>query len=651
MKNKAVSLTGLFVVFIVAAVLISSLGSRARVDLTEDGLYTLSPGTRNILSSLEHPVTLDLYFSQQASQDLTALRAYEQRVEELLAEYEMLSDGRLRVNVIDPQPFSEEEDMAAARGLQAVPLNNGDSLYFGLVASADIPVATAAADADAADPATVDPQAGDEDQAEQSPAGQREHSATREKFDILPFLQPDRERFLEYEISQLIDNVQSVKPVVIGVLSGLDVMGGFDPRSGQPTPPWMALDQLDGAYQLRSLNTSVDHIDEDVDVLMLIQPPVLADATLFAIDQFALRGGRVLAFIDPLAENAPAGMMGGGDPASATSLNTLLHQWGVDWHPDQVVLDAQLGLVVNQGQGRPPVRHFGLLSLTPDQLLADDIVTARLENINLSSTGYFAAREDATTTIDPWLFSSTDAMLTDANRLRMGGDLLELQKDFQPTGEAYPLAVRISGPASTAFPDGVGSAEAGQLLTSTDHLAVTLVADTDVLSDRLWVQVQNFFGQRLASPWADNGALLVNLADNLSGSADLISLRARGQYSRPFEKVDELQRQAEKQFLASEQKLQQQLDQVEQQMADLQQGREEDTGVLTLSPQQQAALDDFQQEKLTIRKELRNVQHELDKDINALGTRLKILNIFVFPVVFTLLLGLLAWGLRRRQQL
>ncbi len=635
MKNKSVTLLLLFTAFLLLAWGITRLGSQARLDLTQQQLYTLSQGTRNIIGSLDYPVTLELYFSAKASADLNRLRAYAQRVEEFLHEYEMLSDGQLTVRVIDPEPFSEAEDQAAAYGLQAVPVGNGDSLYFGLVAKADVPDSSAA---------------------EQQPLPARAKTAT------LAFLQPDREAFLEYDITQLIDQVQQTEPPVIGLISGLDVRGGFDPRSGQPSPAWMSLDQLDGPYELRSIAANTAQIDDDVDILLLVQPPEMTDATLYAIDQFAMRGGRIMAFIDPLAENAPvAGMMGMADQGSPDSLKRLLSAWGVQWDSSQVVLDAAHGIVVSQGQGRPPVRHFGLLALDKGSMRDGDVVTAPLETVNVSSSGYFTAADDATTVITPWLLSSTDSALTDVQRMRMGGDLMELQRDFVPSGKQYALAVRVGGAADSAFPDGPPAPEEGDAAAagaeavaqrmSTDQLAVTLVADTDILSDRLWVQVQNFFGQRIASPWADNGALLVNLADNLSGSADLISLRARGQYSRPFARVDEIQRAAEQRFLASEKRLQQQLQDTEQQLAQLQEQRDEDGGVLTLSAEQQQALEDFRQQKLEIRKELRNVQHELDKDIDALGTRLKVINIFVLPLLFTLLLGAFAWWRRRTQHL
>ena len=644
MKLKSFSLLGLVAVFMLAAALINQLGPSARIDLTEQGLFTLSDGTKRILADMEKPLEMQLFFSQKASQDLTQLRAYAKQVEELLSEYVLHSNDMLSLSVIDPEPFSEQEDEATELGLQAVPVSSfGDELYFGLAIKE-----------------LKDPQEGIESQA----------GAVA----VLPFLQPDKEAFLEYEVTQLIYKLQQDSAPVIGLLSGLNVRGGFDPASGRPTSPWMAIEQLERQYEVRSLTADIHRVDDDIDLLMLIQPPELSEQALYAIDQFAMGGGRVLAFLDPLAESASGSPMAMTDSGSATSLMPLLSAWGVEWNPDEVVLDAANALVVSQGQGRPPIRHFGLLSLSQQSAEADSIVTSQLESLNLGSAGHFRIADSATTEVQPWLFSSAESQLTDANRLRVSPNLLDLQRNFVAANDIYNLAVRVLGSASSAFPDGLASDDAtaeqndakqnsdavqgaaessspsAKHLKSTQQLAVTLVADTDLLTDRLWVQVQNFFGQRIASPWADNGNLVVNLVDQLAGSPDLISLRARGQYSRPFDKVDELRDQAEERFLASEQRLQQQLEETEARLAELQQESSDDT-VLTLSPEQQQTLEAFQRQKVEIRQELRAVQHELDKDIEALGAQLKVLNIFVLPLVFTLFCGFLALWLRRRQAL
>jgi len=575
-----------------------------RLDLTEQGLYSLSEGTENILQGMQTEVRIDLYFSTSASRDLAALRGYAQRVEELIQEYALISEGKLVVNKIDPEPFSEQEDEAAAAGLSALPINNGlETLYFGIVASSEY--------------------------------GEQ----------VIPFLQPDREAYLEYELSQLIYNLQRNALPVVGVISSLDVQGGFDYRSGQQTAPWMSFDQLQQLYEIRSLSTDIEAIDDDVDLLVLVQPKGLSEPALHAIDQFALAGGRILLFVDPLAEQDSQGPMGMEEGSDPDVIQPLLKAWGVDFDSHKVVLDADYALVVNQGPGRPPVRHIALAGLDPTAMAKEDIALMDLEMVNLASAGALQASEGASTNFEPLLRGGANSMLVDVNKLRLVKDPVALARDFQADDSAYVYAARISGSAKSAFP--AEEQQADNALQESDNLAITIVADTDVLSDRLWVQVQNFFGQRIASPWADNGNLFINWVDHLVGSADLISIRARGSYSRPFERVAELQQDAEERFRDHERELQMQLEATEAELNNLQSQQAGEDGLVTLTPEQEQALQAFQQQKIAIRKQLRDVQHELNKEIEALGEQMKWLNIAFIPILLTLWVLLSAW--RRKQ--
>jgi len=597
MKKLPVSIV--FAITLLAFLLVNwaaSIGlSNQRLDMTEQKLYSLSQGTHNILSAMETPVDIQLYFSSAASRDLTSLRSYAQRVEELLREYELLSNGKLTLSVIDPEPFSEQEDNAAAAGLSALPVNNGlETLYFGIVASSD--------------------------------NGEQ----------ILPFIQPDRESFLEYELTQLVFNLQRSTLPVIGVISSLDVQGGFDYRSGQQTAPWTSFDQLGQLYEIRSLTTDIDAVDADIDLLVLVQPKALTEEALHAIDQFALAGGRILLFIDPLAELDPQGPMGMEEGSDPDVIQPLLKAWGINFDSSKAVLDADYALVVNQGPGRPPVRHIALAGLDPSAMAADDIALADLEMINMASVGSLTVAVDAQSNFEALLTGSENSMLVDTNLLRMSQDPVGLARQFVADDQAYVLAARVTGKAKSAYSD-----------AETDKLAVTVVADTDLLGDRLWVQVQNFFGQRIASPWADNGNLFINWVDNLVGSADLISIRARGSYARPFEKVEEIQLQAEERFRDHERELQAQLEKTEAELNNLQNQQAGEDGLVTLTAEQELALDEFQQQKLLIRKQLRDVQHALNKDIESLGQQLKWINIGLIPLLLTLWVLFVAW--RRKQ--
>lgn len=616
--------TGLALVLagFVALSLLVSFGLRGvKLDLTEGRLYTLSEGTRQVLASVESPLTLTLYFSQKATADLPALRTYATRVQELLREYADQGRGQLRVEVVDPEPFSEQEDAATAAGLQGVPAGlRGDKVFFGLVG--------------------------------QNAAGDEA---------IIPFFQMDREPWLEYELTKLIQTLNNPEKPVVGIISGLQVNGGFDFARGGQTPPWAVIQQLEGLFEIRWLDSKVEQI-EGLDVLLLIHPSDLSEATMLAIDQYALGGGKLIAFLDPHAESVDASMGSLMPAARRSDLAPLLKRWGVSLR-DEFVGDYARSMMVSLSGQRAPVRHVGLLGLDASAFAAQDVILDGLNNLNLSTAGTFALDELVEgLQAQVLLESSTESMLKDASQLQMMMSPEALLEGFEPQGVAYPLALRIQGRVGTAFPEGVTvrtpvesttevSVEAQASPAEPEYtmreikpgvqegaLNVLLIGDTDLLTNRLWVQVADFFGEQIVTPWADNGSLLVNALDHYAGSEALISIRSRGRFTRPFEKVEGLRRAAETRWLEQQQTLQQRLAETESQLAELEQMRGADDNAL-LTPEQQQALLNFQKEKLDIRRALRDVQHQLDQDIEALGARVKFVNILIMPMLLTLLLA------------
>ena len=580
--------------------------THARLDLTEQKLYTISEGTKTILEGLDKPIELDFFYSDEATKGLVALRNYARRVEELLRAYERESGGKLKLHVVDPEPFSEEEDRAAELGLQAVPLNQGgDKVYFGLAAT-----------------------------------------NAEGRTQSIPFFALDQEEFLEYELSRLVQSLASPQMPVVGVLSDLPITGGFDMRTQQATPPWTVLEQIRQLFHIESLERNVDMIPANVSVLMLVHPKALPEPTLYAIDQFVMRGGKLLVFLDPYSEADPGMGFMPGEPGDGkgSNLTPLLKAWGVHMAPDRVVLDAANAMSVGVGEERRPVRHPGWLSLPQETMDTDDVTTASLESLTMATAGFLEPLENATTRFTPLVQSSTYAMPIEAQRFATLENPEVLLRDLEPTGERYTLVARIQGPARSAYPDGIEGRKDG--LKDSASINVIAVADTDLLADRMWVQVQDFFGQRMPQPWADNGTFVVNALDNLSGTDALISVRSRGRFARPFVVVEELQRQAENHFREKEEALQQRLAATEAQLAELQ-GPNAD-GAIELTAEQQAALQRYMQEKLRIRKELREVRYQLNADIDALGRLLKFFNIALVPLVLTLVVLLTCLWRRRR---
>lgn len=609
MKKLMYSSAGLLLIALafLAFNMVSGLAlTNARLDLTEQKLYTISDGTRQILGELDEPINLYFFYSDKSAKDLVVLRNYARRVEEMLKAYAQAADGKIKLHIVDPEPFSEDEDKAAEFGLQAVPAQQGgDAIYFGLAGTNSV-----------------------------------------DDHQVIPFFPLDQEEFLEYEVSRLVQSLAHPQRPVVGVLSGLPLNGGFDMQTQQPSSPWMVMEEIRQLFQIESLKPDVDQIPDKVSVLLLVHPKNLPEQTQYAIDQFVLRGGKLLAFVDPWSEADHAMPMPGemGGEGKSSDLPALFKAWGFEMLPGKVLGDGAYAMSVSMGQGERPARHPAWLTLPRQALDPSDVAAANLETLTVATAGILRPLEGAKTHFVPLIHSSEYAMPFDAQRFAMLRNPQELMGELNPSGDRYTVAARISGPAQSAFPAGIEGRKDG--LKSADNINVIVVADTDMLSDRMWVQVQDFFGQRVPQPWADNSAFAINALDNLSGSEALISVRSRGRFTRPFTVVEDLQRQAEARFREQEQTLKQRLSETEEKLASLQ--NQDPAKALELTPEQQATLQQFMQEKLRIRKELREVNYQLNADIEKLGRTLKFINIALVPLVLTLGV-LLLWAWRRRR--
>src|SRR3984885_14022570 len=590
-----------------------------RLDLTQNHLYTTAPGTHRILKSNKEPINLYFFFSEKTAEQIPTLKTYGTRVREFLEELQTRSSGNVRVHVIDPQPFSEDEDRATELGVKSVPVGAaGSQFFFGL-------------------PGT------------NSPDG---HAA-------IEFFDPQKEQFLEYDVVKLIYTLANPKKPVVAWLSTIPMGESMDQRTGGLKPAWAIYAQVQQLFDVREIQPTTTKIDADVNTLVIVHPKGLTPATQWAIDQYALRGGHILLFVDPVAEADPAGQ---GDPSNpmaamgadkSSHFNTLLSDWGVNFDPKLVVADRGRALSVSMHQGEPPQQHLGILGLNSSSFNSNDVVTAGLSNVNLATTGFLTPIKGATTKFESILQSSTDAETMPAERFAMLFDPSTLLEGFKPTGQRYTIAARVTGNVKTMFPGGPPAGVTlapGQtaLKESVKPLNLIVFADTDLLSDFMWVHEQNIFGQQVAQAWASNGDLVLNSLDNLSGSTDLISVRGRATFTRPFERVEALRRVADDRFRAKEQELEQQLRETEDKLETLQSKRSDKSAII-LTPEQEKELDHFQDEKVSIRKQLRQVRAGLDAEIKALGVELKILNIVVVPFVFVVVVLLIAVG-RRRQR-
>lgn len=605
------------VLFVATNILFNYFLTNARIDLTENKLYTLSEGMRKTIEKIDEPITLRLYFSDKLQRVVPTFGVYGTRVKDFLTEIADLSKGKVKLRILDPEPFSEIEDEAVGLGLQGVPIDNaGTKVYFGLVGT-----------------------------------------NTLDTKETIPFFQPDKEKFLEYDLARLVGNLANPKRKVVGILSSISLE---QPANGQM--PWMIVNQIRETFITRPLFNPLKEIEDDVDILMLVHPVDLSDDTLYAIDQYLLRGGKMIAFVDPHSDyNAmqagppnPYAPPQPDAPKLSSDLYKLFDHWGIELEPQKVVGDIALAQKVNMGaQGEMNVvQYLPWIKLTQNNFNKEDLVTSDLKTVNMASAGHLKKLDKSILEFTPLMTSSTESALIDTKELKGQPDPEKLLKNFVSSGEKFTLAARLRGKITTLFPDGRPKKDADgkeapseesvdKPLVKEGTLNAIIVADTDFLENRFWVQVQNFFGQPLMTMQANNADFVINALDNLSGSNELISLRSRGLSARPFTLVQKLQDEAEKNYKSQAEALRAKLIQAERQIAELQSA---DGDGKILSHEQQAAIENFRQEAVVVRRELRKVQLALRQDIRSLEKWVEFANIGLIPLlvfIFAIIFGVL----------
>ena len=599
------------ILFVSVNLLAQGLFSSTRLDVTQDRLYTLAPGTKEVLRGIDEPIRLRLYQSDRLSEFGPVYSAHAKRVGDLLQSYSRLSGGKLVVERYDPDPFSPEEDLAVADGLRGIPVSiDGSQIYFGLAAV-----------------------------------------NSTDDLETISYLAPERAEFLEYDLTKLVYDLANPNKPKVALIGDLPLQGNQFTQFQR----WRVIESMEEFFDVTVLAGSIDRIEADVGIVMLAQPASVDEKTLYAIDQFVMRGGKVLAFVDPHAEAMAAGAPNpGADTGSVTAVTPLLASWGVTIDPEMVVGDRlNAARVQTMDGGRQVITDYlPWLGVSQQGFSAEDVVTGNLAQLNLRSAGAIRPNDNPTTELEPIVRSSAESMLIDRARLRQAPDAVGLLRAFQPAGEAFALAARISGPVKSAFPDGPPEAVTDETIRGEHRLetenaaSIILVADADLLADQNWVQRRSLLGQEFLMPIANNGDFVINALDQLRASTSLVGLRGRGLTSRPFVVLQEMGQKAEAQFRASEQALLTKIEETQAKIRQLQD--EEQEGGLILSATQQQTIDDFRQEMIELRQELRQVQFNLNKDVEALETRIKVLNIWVIPIA----VGIFAVGLalyRRRR--
>ncbi len=595
-----------------------------RLDMTEGKLFTLSEGTWNVLATIDEPIRLRLYYSKLLGERSPRHATYFERVRELADRYNEISGGKVILEVLNPEPFSDEEDGAIGFGLQGIPLNNtGDLGYFGLAGT----------------------------------------NSTDDKA-VIPFFTTERESFLEYDLTKVVFTLANPERKVVGVMSRLPIEGGAMRPPFTQTPAWAVMDQIREFFEVRSLPNELREIPEDIDILMLVHPKGLNDFTLYAIDQFVLGGGRALVFVDANAEVdvPPDGRM---TSLPRSEFNKILETWGLRLASGKVAgdLDAARRVNVKVGGKMNVVDYVVWMSLNRKNFDTKDAVTGDISLINVASPGVLEKTKDATTQVLPIISTGPRSMAIEAEKVMIRPDVVGLFRDFKSGGKPLTLAARIKGPVKSAFPDGPPrdkdrdkdappAAAKKHLAQSAKPVNLIVVADVDMLHDRFWVDIRQLMGRRLFVPNANNADFVVNSLDNLGGSDALIGLRGRAESSRPFHLVQEIRQDAERQFREKERSLQTKLEDVEGKLENLVRRRGADSEQV-LTPGDKAAIDKFRNEMVQVRRELRGVQRALRKDIDRLDGLLKFINIAAIPLLlgFAIILAAIVRTRRRARAL
>jgi ABC-type uncharacterized transport system involved in gliding motility auxiliary subunit len=611
---------------IVIAVNLIATSLKTRLDLTQGKIYTLSDGTKNILKKLDSPVEIRFYYSAKEARMPSPLKTYARRVEDLLNEFRQASGGNVEIKKYDPEPDSDAEDLANLDGIEGRMLPTGEKIYLGLAVS-------------------LDPQKA-----------------------ALPFLAPDREKLLEYDLARAISQVFATNKPVIGVMTALPVMGApMNPmmmRMGQQgQDSWAFITELKRDFEVKTVPPESEKIDDDIKVLMVIHPKELKDTAQYAIDQFIMRGGKLIACLDPMSladQQKQQNPMMPAMPGGASNLDKLLKAWGLTFETSKVVADMNYARKL-QTRGNQVEIVPTLLFLTDQAINKEDVVTSQTDELLFVFPGVFTGTPVSGLKQTVLLKSSKQSQLVEPFLANMSPS--KIVDDFKASDTQYNLAVRLDGKFKTAFPDGKPEApktgdekkdEAKPADNAKDTLketkgdnAVLLIGDTDWLSDQFSVQIQNFFGQKIIQPRNSNLALVQNVVEQFSGDQNLIGVRSRATLNRPFTVVQKMQSEANARYQAEIAKLQKEVEEVNQKVNELQ-GKKEAGQRFVLSKEQQEEIEKFKQKRAEANKKLKSVRRSLQVDIDSLQNRLKWTNILAVPTA-VVLIGLVLAGVRKKK--
>ena len=603
-NNKILQYCFLIFLFLFFNIIIFKILVNKKIDLTTDKLYTVSENTKSIIKNLSEPINIKLFFSNSLSKELSQIRDYEKRVRELLMSYKKISNKNITIEIIDPRPFTDQEDLANVYGIQGLQLNEeGERFYFGAVFSNSVDDTT-----------------------------------------VIPFFELDREQFLEYDLTKTIYNLANTTKPNIGLISGLPLVGRVNNSQGnaQYERPFFIYQTLSEFFNVIDLSLEVSEIPENINQLLIVHPKNLSDVTLYAIDQFVMTGKGVTIFTDPFSEfDNNLSKPESEKDFSNSNLSRLFKSWGFDMKPGMVIGDIVNGRKVSLGPSNDQkiITYVLWLAIQQNLLSNTDIITSNLDYIFLKSAGSIEnLNTNSSLVIEPLISTSKESMLIERYKMQFRADPEQLLKDFESQDKSYIIGARIKGELDSAFTmEDIKKIELDtkQHINNIKDANIILFADTDLLSDNTWISEQDMFGRNSITPIADNGRMVVNSIESMSGGRNLIGLRGRGSSNRPFLVIEDLQKKAELSFREKQISLQNELQGTEDKLKEIQSNQLNSSENKT--SEQNKAIEEFQRKILSIRKQLRDVQRQLNADIERLENNIKVLNIWTMPLIVIIL--------------
>lgn len=636
----------LAILFLAGVTLTDRLLRHARLDLTEEGAFTLAEDSKRVASSIDEPIVLRFYFSSRIAREIPQVGVYARHVRDLLEEFAAISDGKIELQVFDPEPFTDAEDRADAFGLQGLPVDRtGERVFFGLAGT-----------------------------------------NSTDDVELIPFFDEARERDLEYDIARIVHSLANPERPAVGLITGLPIAGSPMSQSGRgQNDAWTIYNLLLAAVDVRQIISTATSVPEGIDVVVLVHPKHLTDETLYALDQFVLRGGKLLVFVDPHSEGEAQNVQDprrGRPPAGfASNLGRLFEAWGIEMPAGELAGDSSLARrvqVPDRSQTRLMAVDYPLwLGIDRRGISRADSISADLSLLNIASPGHIRLLDSAGASVTPLVTTSKDGGTVPVSLLQGPVDPLAVLHAFKPAEEPLVLAARLSGEVESAFPDGPPepkakddgeqaaegeepevdeearaaweALKAAHLARSAAPMDVIAVADVDMLADPMWMVASALDGGRTGQAVADNAAFFLNAVENMTGRDDLVSLRSRGSFQRPFTLVDDIRREAESKHRAKEKELLDRLEEALQRLNRLERDPSSEEQVV-MTTAQTSSLKTLRADVIRLRRELRDVQHRLRRDVEALTSRLELVNIALVPALVAIFAVVVAYARRARRR-